>query len=448
MRDDVARAAALRALEIAREARDKQGPKGDKGDPGEIQILNVAVPGPKGELGPVGPRGITGPAGSRGFQGDRGDPGPQGPEGKQGPTGSNGKDGKDGATGPKGERGPKGDKGDKGDIGAMPKFERKGLMFRFEKSPGVWGDWIVVPTGGGGGRDDKLTDRQKELVEVADLIKAKASNSGKVIGSDGTNLVWTEGGGGGLSYQGTWNASTNTPTLASGVGTNGYYYITATAGSTNLDGITDWQIGDWLMFNGTVWQKIDQSNLVTSVNGQTGAVSLDATDVGAEPADATILKDADIGVTVQGYSAVLAGTTASFTTADETKLDGIAAGAEVNVNADWNAVSGDAQILNKPTLYSDASVDTHLNTSTAISTQILSWTGTDYDWINQPGGSALTVQDEGSTLTSAATSLNFTGAGVTATNTGGAVTIDIPGGGGGGSTSPIPNLSAWMIGAF
>ena len=33
-----------------------------------------------------------------------------------------------------------------------------------------------------------------------------------------------------------------------------------------------------------------------------------------------------------------------------TKLDGIAAGAEVNVNADWNAVSGDAQILNKPTI--------------------------------------------------------------------------------------------------
>jgi hypothetical protein len=35
---------------------------------------------------------------------------------------------------------------------------------------------------------------------------------------------------------------------------------------------------------------------------------------------------------------------------DKTKLDGIAAGAEVNVNADWNAVSGDAQILNKPTI--------------------------------------------------------------------------------------------------
>ena len=79
---------------------------------------------------------------------------------------------------------------------------------------------------------------------------------------------------GGLSYQGSWNASTNTPTLASSVGVNGYYYIVSVAGSTNLNGITDWQIGDWAIFNGTVWQKIDQTNLVSSVNGQTGVVSI------------------------------------------------------------------------------------------------------------------------------------------------------------------------------
>jgi hypothetical protein len=41
-----------------------------------------------------------------------------------------------------------------------------------------------------------------------------------------------------------------------------------------------------------------------------------------------------------------------MSSADKSKLDGIAAGAEVNVNADWNAVSGDAQILNKPTIVS------------------------------------------------------------------------------------------------
>lgn len=44
---------------------------------------------------------------------------------------------------------------------------------------------------------------------------------------------------------------------------------------------------------------------VISVNGETGAVSLSAADVGAEPADATILKDADIGVSVQAYDADL-----------------------------------------------------------------------------------------------------------------------------------------------
>jgi nitrogen fixation protein len=42
--------------------------------------------------------------------------------------------------------------------------------------------------------------------------------------------------------------------------------------------------------------------------------------------------------------------TEDYTTAEKSKLAGIAAGAEVNVNADWNAVSGDAQILNKPTI--------------------------------------------------------------------------------------------------
>jgi hypothetical protein len=77
-----------------------------------------------------------------------------------------------------------------------------------------------------------------------------------------------------LSYQGGWNASTNVPALTSSVGTSGYYYVVTTAGATNLNGITDWAIGDWAIFNGSTWQKIDQTNTVTSVNGQTGAVSV------------------------------------------------------------------------------------------------------------------------------------------------------------------------------
>jgi len=39
-----------------------------------------------------------------------------------------------------------------------------------------------------------------------------------------------------------------------------------------------------------------------------------------------------------------------FTNTLKTKLDGIESGAQVNVNADWNATTGDAEILNKPTI--------------------------------------------------------------------------------------------------
>ena len=84
---------------------------------------------------------------------------------------------------------------------------------------------------------------------------------------------------GDLNYQGTWNASTNTPTLTSSVGTKGYYYVVDVAGSTNLNGITDWQVGDWAIFKGTVWQKVDNTDAVTSVNGQTGTVVLTTTNI-------------------------------------------------------------------------------------------------------------------------------------------------------------------------
>jgi hypothetical protein len=62
---------------------------------------------------------------------------------------------------------------------------------------------------------------------------------------------------GALKYAGTWNASTNTPTLASGVGVQGQYYVVSVAGTTNLDGVTNWGVGDWAVFNGAVWQRVE-----------------------------------------------------------------------------------------------------------------------------------------------------------------------------------------------
>jgi hypothetical protein len=84
---------------------------------------------------------------------------------------------------------------------------------------------------------------------------------------------------GSVTYQGTWDASVNSPTLVSSVGTKGYYYVVSVAGSTNLNGVTDWIIGDWAIFNGSAWQKIDNTDAVTSVAGRTGAVVLANTDI-------------------------------------------------------------------------------------------------------------------------------------------------------------------------
>ena len=94
---------------------------------------------------------------------------------------------------------------------------------------------------------------------------------------------------GALNYKGTWNAATNNPFLQSGIGNKGDYYYVSVAGTTNLDGITDWQIGDLAVFNGTTWQKIDNTDAVQSVNGQTGIVVLGASDVGATPNTAYVL---------------------------------------------------------------------------------------------------------------------------------------------------------------
>jgi len=79
---------------------------------------------------------------------------------------------------------------------------------------------------------------------------------------------------GALNYKGSWNASTNVPTLVSGVGNKGDYYVVSVAGNTNLDGQTLWSVGDIAAFNGTIWQKIEGGDVglfssltVTTLNG-------------------------------------------------------------------------------------------------------------------------------------------------------------------------------------
>lgn len=97
-------------------------------------------------------------------------------------------------------------------------------------------------------------------------------------------------------YLGTWNGATNTPTLADETGEGGQCYIVATAGTQDLGGgSVDYNVGDWLLHNGTTWERVEAvsaGGAVVSVAGKTGVVTLDTDDIAGLGTAAT--KDAGV----------------------------------------------------------------------------------------------------------------------------------------------------------
>ena len=76
---------------------------------------------------------------------------------------------------------------------------------------------------------------------------------------------------GGVILQGDWNASTNSPNISSTT-TTGWSWRVAVAGTTNIGGITDWQVGDLVVKTATGWLKIDNTDSITSVFGRYGSI--------------------------------------------------------------------------------------------------------------------------------------------------------------------------------
>lgn len=80
-----------------------------------------------------------------------------------------------------------------------------------------------------------------------------------------------------LSYKGVWDASTSTGAPAT-TKQKGDYYVCSKGGKYSPDGTTavstygSYAVGDWAVYNGTVWDKVDNTDAVTMVNGQIGSV--------------------------------------------------------------------------------------------------------------------------------------------------------------------------------
>ena len=135
-------------------------------------------------------------------------------------------------------------------------------------------------------------------------------------------------GGNGLTYLGTWNPATNTPTLTATPSASGDYYVVA--GGSGTFQSEDYNPKDWIISNGTSWSKVDNTDNVTSVAGKTGAVTLVKADVGLGNVDNT--SDANKPISTLQQTAlnskvdVVAGkqlSTEDYTTAEKTKLAGL-----------------------------------------------------------------------------------------------------------------------------
>jgi hypothetical protein len=76
-----------------------------------------------------------------------------------------------------------------------------------------------------------------------------------------------------MSYKGTWNVATNTPTLADGTGVQGNVYLVTVGGTRNLgSGSLTYQVGDWVVHNGTIWEQSPSGDDVLTVFGRIGNV--------------------------------------------------------------------------------------------------------------------------------------------------------------------------------
>jgi hypothetical protein len=207
------------------------------------------------------------------------------------------------------------------------------------------------------------------------------------------------------------------------------------------------------------------SNAATSETNAAASASSASTSAGTATTKATAAStsasNAATSETNASSSASAAATSATNAANSATAAAASAAtAADAQVNADWNSTTGKSQILNKPTLFSGNYADlsgkptlfdgtwTSLTGKPTIPTANSQLTN-DSNYITQSGArtaisvsgdlsynsstgvisysaaSALTVKDEGTTLTSAAASINFVGSPVRATHTGADVTVTV-----------------------
>jgi hypothetical protein len=160
---------------------------------------------------------------------------------------------------------------------------------------------------------------------------AELDTDGKLVNSQIPDSIV-----GGVIYKGTWNAATNTPAITTGSATSsnkGYYYKTSIAGSTTVDGISTWAVGDWIISNGTTWDRIitteaSYSTFIGATSGSAGTSGLvPAPNAGTQTYP--LLASGSFGV----VSTAAGGTGATTAEAARSNLGAAASGTNVDITS-------------------------------------------------------------------------------------------------------------------
>lgn len=258
-------------------------PRGDKGDAATIAVGQVTTLSP----GASGTVVNTGSSGAAVF--DFGIP--------MGYTGATG------ATGPTGATGLKGDAATVaiGTVTTVSPTSPASVTNVGTSAAAVFN--FSIPKGDTGSADQtewsSIPNKPAVVAEGATDADARASIDAEYTGNKGQPNGYAGLDSGGkvpytqlpssiMAYQGVWSATSNTPTLADGTGDQGDTYRVNGNGTVNFgSGAISFTAGDYVIYNGSTWEKSDGTDSVSSVAGKTGSVTLNKSDVGLSDVDNT-----------------------------------------------------------------------------------------------------------------------------------------------------------------
>jgi hypothetical protein len=209
-----------------------------------------------------------------------------------------------------------------------------------------------------------ITDAQDALVSGTSI---KTINGESLLGSGNIAIS-------GVAQDFAFASLTGTPTTIAGYGITDALAL-GTSSTTAL-------AGDTALFDGAFTSLTSKPTTIAGY-GITDALALGTTSTTALAGNTALFSGAFADLTskpttIAGYGitdALALGTTSTTALAGDTAL----------FSGDYDDLSNKPTI---PTAYTDSDVDTHLNTGSAGTNQVLSWNGSYYDWVAQ-GGSGL-----------------------------------------------------------